>query len=410
MVVQCDVLVLGQGAAAMAAAWSAAEEGLHVACVDCRAPIGIRKPYVECFSEWALKLLDRRPPKELAKWAVDGAIMWTDTYYIKAHAEAWRAYCFARKDFDAWAAREAARAGARIYAHSTIRRVGGDEVVIYSQGNERIINAEIFIATDGFDPLLFDEVKLTKNIQDSLTEKDFYATSVLVELIAPNMLKSNYIQLFPHIFRPGIMAFISPLSSRHCVAGVAAAGFQGNLDELLHTFMEEIPISAPQFKDAIPLSTYEGGLQLFGPKMPGVVSNKVLVGSPRQNLIPVRGQSIITSMVLGRLAAKKAAEAIKLRTLEKLTSFEDQAKDLFNRLVVRADSIVELLRLEDYAFKTRAPTEKKKLLEALFMSSNVYSPEDINYIITTSSESADIKKLLENAEIVKHGGKLDGLK
>jgi len=367
MVTECDVLVVGAGPAGSSAARAAAEAGANTIFIDKKREIGVPVQCAEAIGEYLIPFLPFKIPEEQLIWKIDGMSFWAEGIAIERSGGFWSAYAINREKIDEWLANKAIVAGAKLHLETELTDLEFSEkyhvtkaIVKTGEGMEEIV-PKVVIAADGVHSKVLNKLGFT-NLKDKCGEV------LSFELNNLNLYKPTYEQLYIGDFAPGAYAYIFPLSESRANVGVASS-FPGKKLERCYAEFLEIPEVKEQLKNGTKVVEKSGlaPYTYFSDKC--VYENVLLVGdAANQNFKPFV-EGILPGIICGDIAGKTAYSFIKGRNL--LSDYQKHVKDKLGNFFSESD------RLSDVLYELGKPSDKKTHLLRLGISTDIFSPTEI---------------------------------
>ena len=330
-----DIIVVGGGPAGSMAARFAAEQGVSVIMLEKDRDVGypvrcgeaISKRGVENFIEPDKKWITAHITK-FSLNAPDGneaLIEFDDTGYV-----------LERRIFDYELAKTAANAGAEILTRAYVNgliieddRVAG--IKYEFQGEQNEIKSKIVIGADGVE----SRVGRWAGIK---TYVDFRDMECCTQITASNIpLDQNTLYFyFGQDYAPGGYFWLFPKGKNIANIGLGVSGMVGKKRSalsFLNQFMDK------KYPDAPVLTSIAGGvpstITLSKISAPGIL----LAGDAARQVNPLSGGGISSGMIGGSIAGRIAGEAVKMKKLEHIFTYDKEWHDrvgkkheIYNRL------------------------------------------------------------------------------
>jgi digeranylgeranylglycerophospholipid reductase len=364
---ECDVLVVGGGPAGSSAARAVAEAGANTIFIDKKKEIGVPVQCAEAIGEYLIPFLPFKIPEEQLIWKIDGMSFWAEGIIIERSGGFWSGYAINREKIDKWLANNAIESGARLYLDTELVDMEFSEkyhvtkAIVKTKDGMKEIEPKVVVAADGVHSKVLNKLGFT-NLKDKCGEV------LSFELNNLNLYKPTYEQLYIGDFAPGAYAYIFPLSKSRANVGVASS-FPGKKLERCYAEFLEIPEVKKQLRNGNKVVEKSGlaPYTYFSDKW--VYENVLLVGdAANQNFKPFV-EGVLPGIICGAIAGKTAYNFIKGRNL--LSDYQKHVKDKLGNFFSESD------RLSDVLYELGKPSDKKNHLLRLGISTDIFSPTEI---------------------------------
>ena len=138
MVIKCDVLVVGSGAAGPCVARATALKGLNTIIIEKDFSAGMNIQCAESMSKYMCAWHPFKIPSEQLRWELKGMRFWAEDILIERESDQWGAYNVDREKFDHWLCNQAIKAGAKFFSNT--------KLVDLEIGNNFVVN-KVFLNT-----------------------------------------------------------------------------------------------------------------------------------------------------------------------------------------------------------------------------------------------------------------------
>ncbi len=360
-------MVVGAGPAGSSAARAAAEAGANTIFIDKKKEIGVPVQCAEAIGEYLIPFLPFRIPEEQLIWKIEGMSFWAEGIAIGRSGGFWSAYAINREKIDEWLANNAIVAGAKLHLETELTDLEFSEnyhvtKAIVKTGDEvGEIMPKVVIAADGVHSKVLNQLGFT-NLKDKCGEV------LSFELNNLNLYKPTYEQLYIGDFAPGAYAYIFPLSKSRANVGVASS-FPGKKLERCYAEFLEIPEVKKQLRNGNKVVEKSGWAPIHYLTDKWVYGNVLLVGdAANQNFKPFV-EGVLPGIICGDIAGRTAYNFIKGRNL--LSDYQKHVKEKLGNFFSESD------RLSDVLYELGKPSDKKKHLLRLGISTDIFSPTEI---------------------------------
>ncbi|MHB1686521.1 MAG: geranylgeranyl reductase family protein [Ignavibacteriaceae bacterium] len=313
-----DIIVVGAGPAGSMAARFAAEKGVSVLMLEKDRDVGYPVRCGEAISKAGVEEFIQPDEKWIAAHINKFSLISPDgTEAVIEFKDA--GYVLERRIFDYELAKTAAKAGAEIltraYVNGLLIEDGKVTGVKYEhRGEQKELKAKIVIGADGVESRIGRWAGLK-------TFVDFRNMECCVQITASNInVNGDTLYFyFGEKVAPGGYFWIFPKGNNAANIGLGVNGMVGKKKSalsFLNNFMEN------NFPDAPVLTSIAGGvpstITLEKISAPGIM----LVGDAAHQVNPLSGGGIASGMIGGSIAGKIAAEAIKMKKLDHILTYD----------------------------------------------------------------------------------------
>lgn len=331
-----DIIVVGAGPAGSIAARFAAERGVSVLVLEKDRDVGYPVRCGEAISKAGVEEFissnDKWIAAKISKFSFNAP---DGTEVIIEFGDA--GYVLERRIFDYELARTAAEAGAQILTRAYVNGLLFDEngkvsgVKFELNGDQKEIKSKIVIAADGVESRVGRWAGLKTHI-------DFREMESAVQVTAANIpVDQNTLYFyFGKDVAPKGYFWIFPKGNNKANIGLGVSGLIGkkkSAQSFLDDFMNKHYPNAPvltKIAGGVPCST-----TLEKISAPGIM----LVGDAARQVNPLSGGGIASGMIGGSIAGRIAAEAVKMKKLEHILTYDKAWHDrlgkrheIFNRI------------------------------------------------------------------------------
>lgn len=306
-----DIIVVGAGPAGSTAAKTCADEGCKTLLIEEHKEIGIPLACGEAVSkQWFTKFFT--PEKKWISSKINGAIFSSPSGRTFKVTYPDAGYVLDRKIFDRDIALMAVDAGAELRLETKAVGLTENGVKVNYKGKIEEIQAKIIIGADG--PL--SRIGRWTGIPVGLTREDFWIGQEY--RIETNEIEQGYVEFsLGKNISPGGYAWVFPKGNNIANVGL---GVLASLNTESPKFLLDKFIKKRFSKFSI-LEEYVGIIP--SKILKKLVNGKVcIIGDAGRMVDPASGGGIGNALLSGKLAGKRAAEAIKTGDIGKLKLFE----------------------------------------------------------------------------------------
>jgi digeranylgeranylglycerophospholipid reductase len=326
-----DIIVVGAGPAGSMAARFAAEKGVSVLMLEKDRDVGYPVRCGEAISKAGVEEFITPDEKWIAAKISKFSFNAPDgTEVILDFGEA--GFVLERRIFDYELARTAADAGAdiltRAYVNGLLFNDGKVSGVKYEhQGEQKEIKSKIVIAADGVESRVGRWARLKTHI-------DFRDMESAVQITAANVpVDQNTLYFyFGKDVAPNGYFWIFPKGNNKANIGLGVSGIIGkkrSAQSYLNDFMSK------HYPDAPVLTTIAGGVPCAVTLGKISALGILLVGDAARQVNPLSGGGIASGMIGGKIAGTIAGEAVKMKKLDHILTYD---KAWANRLGKRHET------------------------------------------------------------------------
>lgn len=339
-----QIAVIGAGPAGSMAAWTAASMGKSVCLLERKKHAGIP---VRCGEGIGLRSLveNIKPKPEWIKSTIKRSVMVSPSGTRVEIGNVDESYILDRERMDGDLAKEAAKAGARLFTSSPIESIQEIDNQTYKiSGPNRLITANCVIIADGVESRLAKMAgwNTTLSLQD-------IETCAFARVVSPLIDKETCIFFTGTRVAPGGYAWVFPRGSGEANVGLGILGpysSSGKAKELLQKFIDN------EFPAARISNLHCGGVPVAKWIKPLTRRGIMLVGDAARQVNCLSGAGIGYSLFAGKIAGKVAAESFKGSIIDysRLREYEKRWKKRFGRQQLRSYSLKDFVIKTDDAF------------------------------------------------------------
>lgn len=345
-----DVIVIGAGPGGCHAARIAAENGARVLLVEKRQEIGAPKRCGEGLSLGGMKNLGLKPDPKWAMNEIKGASVYAPNgRKISIRYESTIGYVLERKMFDKHLAVQAARAGAKVLAKTTVTGLISKDGFVRGAkfsnfGEEYELISKIVIAADGIESKVARWAGINTTNRPINIDSGFQYEMV-AELEEPDMLELY----FGSKVAPRGYVWIFPKGRDIANVGVGIGGREaGPAKKYLDKFIQE----RPNLKSGSIIEVNAGGIPVGDPVEKLVANGFMIVGDAAHQVNAIHGGGIHEASIAGMTAGRVAAEAVKTNdwSEHKLAEYEKEWRSKRGKIlhkIVKLRQTIEKLSDED---------------------------------------------------------------
>jgi digeranylgeranylglycerophospholipid reductase len=326
-----DIIVVGAGPAGSMAARFAAEKGVSVLMLEKDRDVGYPVRCGEAISKAGVEEFITPDEKWIAAKISKFSFNAPDgTEVILDFGEA--GFVLERRIFDYELARTAADAGADILTRAYVNGLLFDDgkvsgVKYEHQGEQKKIKSKIVIAADGVESRVGRWARLKTHI-------DFRDMESAVQITAANIpIDQNTLYFyFGKDVAPNGYFWIFPKGNNKANIGLGVSGIIGkkrSAQSYLNDFMSK------HYPDAPVLTTIAGGVPCAVTLGKISALGILLVGDAAKHVNPLSGGGIASGMIGGKIAGTIAGEAVKMKKLDHILTYD---KAWANRLGKRHET------------------------------------------------------------------------
>ncbi len=350
-----DAIVVGAGAAGLAAAYKMAGEGLSVVVIErgdypgaknVMGGVLYRSAMEELIPEFWKEAPLQRPVVEQRFWLMDSQSAVTTSYKAQEWArEPYNCFTVFRGQFDQWFARKCAEAGAIIINETLVESCiveNGRVVGVRTNRPEGDLYANVVVLADGVNSMLSKQLGFHKE-----WEPRQVALAVMEELKLPSEVIEERFNLDPgmgatiEIYGDSTLGMVGTAfiytNKEHISIGVGALLSQIRQRKVrpyeLLEYLKSHPMVRPLIKNGKPVEYYahlipEGGYNA----VPQLVGNGVVVvGDAAQLVNGIHREGSNLAVTSGRLAAEAIIRAHKMGafTARELSTYEENLRNSF---------------------------------------------------------------------------------
>jgi len=371
-IIEVDCLVIGAGPAGSVTAREAARGGWNVLLIEKRPEIGVP---VRCGEGVSRELLDMVGLDRKGRYVsseMDGAKIVSPNGTVLtlgpeiAGPEV--GFVIERETFDQELAKQAARAGARIWVRAdavSFERVGGKARVDVIHNNERkTVEAKIVVAADGFESL----VARWAGIDTSLEMKDI-DTCIQYEMVGIDT-DDRFTEFFiGRCYVPGgyVWCFPKGPGIANVGLGVNASMLEGTADP--KRYLDEFIRKNPRFSKGRITEINGGGVSVSLPLEETVDDNLIIVGDAARMIDPLTGGGIYNACHAAIQAGRTINEA-----LEK----GDFSREALEPYETRWRERLEMEMARNYLAKEKMLQVSDETLDKIVSAIAEYDPKEIS--------------------------------
>jgi digeranylgeranylglycerophospholipid reductase len=331
--INCHILVIGGGPAGSAAAISAAERGMDVLVVEQRANIGVP---VQC-AEFIPALLVGK--LNLGTGFVVQKVNHMRTILPDGSSNDMAApgFMIHRDRFDQTLAREARNLGAEfLLSAKAVERTEDGSVVVKERrtGKTVLVAPKVIIGADG---------PRSKTARWCGVSKRVFLPAVQYKMALRSPMNRTEVYLSPDYY--GGYAWLFPKGETANVGlGIKRRNdTRSGIHTLLREFVEKLKRDG-KIKGK-PLGSTGGLIPAF-PSESAVYGNILLAGDAAGHTHPITGAGIFAAVSAGKMAGRRAAEAISANNLEILKQYDHEWRFLFADTLNRANERRQMMEKE----------------------------------------------------------------
>lgn len=316
---RCDILVIGAGPAGSCAARTSARTGVKVLLIDRKKVIGVPVRCAEFIPRQLLSELDGKrdfivqPVKTMKSFLPDNNIVETPAPGLMIN----------RDILDQELAQKAKEAGAVIWTKTSALEYDNGCVMAVKESEQIRIKACVIIGADGPHTRVGTWIGSTnKNLIPALQ-----ARVVLTEAT-----ESTEVYLDRHFF--GGYAWLFPKGDVANVGlGIKRGGSPDNIRKSLYCFLQKLKEQNRITGEVA--GNNAGWIPAEAPRKI-VKGNIMLVGDAAGHTHPITGAGVSQAVIIGKMAGKWAAEAVKKGDANVLKGYEEEWMDLYGETQERA--------------------------------------------------------------------------
>ncbi len=306
-----DVIVVGAGPGGSATAKRCAELGLKVLMLEKRQEIGSPKRCGEGLSADAIENLGQKIPSYCIMRDIDGAIVFApNNKKITIDYGRVAGYILERKQYDKWLAEEAARAGAKVQAKTTVTGVKKENDFVTGvnakfENEEFSISSKVVVAADGVESKIARMAGLNTTNKPVNIDSGFQYEMVDIEMEDPNKIMIY----FNTKMAPRGYLWIFPKGEDKANVGIGIGGV--GYEKTAKQFLDEWIKTMPGLKNGSITEANAGGIPVGGFLENMVMNGLVVVGDAAHQVNPIHGGGMKEAAIAGRIAGNVISEAVK---------------------------------------------------------------------------------------------------
>jgi digeranylgeranylglycerophospholipid reductase len=338
----CDVLVVGAGPAGSMTARTAAENGVDVIFIEEHETPGTPVYCAEGLSiggieDSGLKAVPPYITQEIKKAKVIAPSGKT----LHLTSDNWTGYTLDRRVFDKTLADKAVEAGAKLMTWTRAtdvlkekNQIIGAKAIKYSEEIE--FNAKVVVGADGHWSIIRRRSGLKRYFSDYVTCAQYQLGGL--DLVDPSInefyIGSNY--------APGGYAWVFPKNK--FVANVGL-GVRKKHTKAPIEYLKDFCDKDPRFRNAKILKKNGGICPVSGTLEKITMDGLILVGDAAGMLVPMTGAGIHSSIEAGKMAGRKASEAILVEDVseKKLQEFCIEFDKYWGKRIKESRRVLEMI-------------------------------------------------------------------
>ena len=340
-----DVVVVGAGPGGCYAAIQLARAGLEVLLLDRAQEIGVPKETGEGLSKGAVERLKLKLPSYCIAQEIRKARVYAPNgNYVDVRGEG---YIVEMKRFVKWLACEAASAGAKVLAKSSVYDVlkeGGKVcgVRFIHLGKDFEVRASAVVAADGVESRVAKMAGLDTTLNPALVDSGIQYELAGIELEDPHRLEI----FLGNKIAPRGYVWIFPKGANVANVGVGIGG--NHSQATAKYYLDEFIARYDGLRKGSIVEVNAGCIPVGGFLKNMVLDGLVVIGDAAHQVNPLHGGGIAEAMTAGKIAAEVLAKAKKLDDFSKEVLAEYNKrwwKERGNklRMVEKARELVEKL-------------------------------------------------------------------
>jgi digeranylgeranylglycerophospholipid reductase len=382
--VECDVLVVGAGPGGSSAARAAAAAGARTILIERKREVGVPVQCGEGVGAYLFPFLPFKIPQEQLVWELNEVAFWANGVTTARAGKLWTTYMLNRDAFDAWLARCAGSAGAKIQTSTAL--IGLElkddftvtKATVSTPAGEAEIKPRVVVAADGVDSTVLKLLGFT------VDKKTTCGKVVSFELKNLPLSKQRSFQVFLGDFAPGVYAYILPKSATTANVGTGTIDPRRRVKRCYEEFLELPPVEE-QLRDGVVVREKSGWAPIRYFTEQWVYGNVLLVGdAANQNFKPFV-EGIIPTIICGDLAGKTAVEYLQGRAA--LSSYAARIQRKLGVFFSDSDRLIPLL------YESSKSTDQVGHLLRLCLFANLISLKQFER--WKRADSTELEKLVE---------------
>ncbi len=349
-----DVVVVGAGPGGSATAKRCAELGLKTVMLEKRLSVGSEKRCGEGLSADAVEKLGQKIPRYCIMQDINGALVYAPSgKKITIDFGKTAGYILERKQYDKWLAEEAARAGVKVQAKTSVTGIRKENDFVKGvdaefESEKFSINSKVVVAADGVESKVARWAGLNTTNKLVNIDSGFQYEMVDIEIEDPHKI----ILYFGNKYSPRGYLWIFPKGEDKANVGIGIGG-AGGYGKTARQFLEEWIGTMPGLKKGSITEVNAGGIPVGGFLDNMVMNGLVIVGDAAHQVNPIHGGGMKEAAIAGKIAGEVIAEGIKAGDVsqKKLSKYNDLWwKERGNHLakVQKLREVVEKMSDDDF--------------------------------------------------------------